>query len=320
MRYLKIILWIALAFTIILGFVLAFFIPRTSAASTNINPATPHFFAWNDVMGWIDFYSSQTVVVDDRSLHGYAHSSLGSIALDCASSPHPDCTINYGICNGFGAHETTGSCSGINHIGTLTGYAWNDAIGWISFSSTNHNGTIPYQVSLNLNSGIFSGWAWNDIVGWISFNSTNHPGSVLYDLSTSWRPTGGTYAFAYLESATFDTKVQKGAILNSIIWQGEESTSIDGGVDFQIAASQIPNPSSWDFKGPGGDPSLYYAQPCPAIGPSLTGGGAPPYKPICVDPTQVTNFRYFRYKVRLKSDISHTYTPHVKEVILNWSP
>ena len=46
----------------------------------------------------------------------------------------------------------------------LTGYAWSDNIGWISFSGTNPDYGISEDASGNL-----TGYAWSDNIGWIKF-------------------------------------------------------------------------------------------------------------------------------------------------------
>lgn len=63
----------------------------------------------------------------------------------------------------------------------ILGYAWNDAIGWISFN--NCTSTAPSScvgtnygvtyVDNNAGAYIFSGYAWNDNVGWISFEPSD---------------------------------------------------------------------------------------------------------------------------------------------------
>jgi len=57
----------------------------------------------------------------------------------------------------------------------MSGWAWSDTVGWLSFNSLNGSPGIDYGVNAtvdgngNLN-GPLSGYAWNDNVGWISFN------------------------------------------------------------------------------------------------------------------------------------------------------
>mgnify|MGYP001584455743 CR=1 FL=1 len=58
---------------------------------------------------------------------------------------------------------------------TLSGYAWSDNIGWVSFNCTDTNscGTSNYGVTVNAITGNFSGFAWSDNIGWVSFNQTS---------------------------------------------------------------------------------------------------------------------------------------------------
>ena len=56
----------------------------------------------------------------------------------------------------------------------ITGYAWSENIGWISFNCKNSVSPIPcevsnYGVKIDEISGNFSGYAWSENVGWISF-------------------------------------------------------------------------------------------------------------------------------------------------------
>lgn len=58
----------------------------------------------------------------------------------------------------------------------LTGWAWTDNVGWISFncSNTGSCGTSNYKVYLQDSATdihYFSGYAWSDSIGWISFNN-----------------------------------------------------------------------------------------------------------------------------------------------------
>ena len=46
----------------------------------------------------------------------------------------------------------------------LTGYAWSDTVGWISFSGTSPSYGISEDISGNL-----TGYAWSDNIGWIKF-------------------------------------------------------------------------------------------------------------------------------------------------------
>src|SRR3989338_3939666 len=46
--------------------------------------------------------------------------------------------------------------------GTLSGYAWSDAIGWVNFGTTNGGASITDSV--------VTGYAWNDNRGWINLD------------------------------------------------------------------------------------------------------------------------------------------------------
>lgn len=56
----------------------------------------------------------------------------------------------------------------------VTGYAWSENIGWISFNNTNTGGGVSYGVNIAQNSGVgvLSGYAWSENIGWISFDRT----------------------------------------------------------------------------------------------------------------------------------------------------
>lgn len=316
MRAVRVTFWVAVAIVIAL---MAANILIANAA-TNISPTSTEHFAWNDIDGWWDFYTTDTVTVFGTRLTGYASSSVGDISLDCATTASGNIcgTSNYGICNGPGPHATDGTCPNGNASGELTGFAWNDTHGWISFNcdQSSHGGsndcaTSNYKVQIDAN-GNFSGYAWNDIVGWISFNCANNGtcGTSNYKVVTSWRATS---TFAYVESSVFDTQLQGGGVLQSIVWQGTQPT--DTSVDFQIATSSSPS-GPWTFRGPGGSTSAYYGAECPLSGISSPGAG--PNKAICVD-KNIGAARYVRYKVRLRSNLLQTLTPTVEDVILIWT-
>lgn len=283
-------------------------------AATNIDATNR--WAWSDASGWWDFYTTNSVEVTSYKLTGYASSSIGDISLDCATTRNGNIcgTSNYGICNGQNAtHQSDGTCSGAQGNGVLSGYAWNDAIGWISFCGGNNTsqcpGSISYGVTIDSN-GDFQGWAWNDIEGWISFNSANHGGANPYWVNTAWR---AGKRVGYLESSIFDQQTQ--GILNSIVWQGTKPT-IETCVKFQIAVSNNPN-GPWNYSGPRTNPDIpepntYFGGACPAPDQAILITG--------IDRTWVNNQRYLRYKVKLESNFLQDQTPIINNIILNWSP
>ena len=277
--------------------------------ATNISSAAAQHWAWNDKIGWIDFYDTQNIIVSSTSLTGYASSSAGYISLDCGTSPNGNiCTTrnsNYGVSN--------------DGSGNLSGWAWNDMYGWISFCGNSSGGgstwngskwvcpsSPTYQVVINPTSGIFSGWAWNDTIGWISFNCSNtgNCGSPSqYDVVTSWIGANGTTTTGTLDSETFDTGVSSGAQLNSVTWQGTAPASTTVGFQFAVSASST---GPWTYAGLDGTSGTMYT--------GLAGA------PIPLSNYPSLKGRYFRYHIILITNGSGTVTPSVQGVSVNWSP
>jgi hypothetical protein len=303
-------------------------------AATNIVADSPPQYtqwAWNDVAGWINFYSTNTVIVTSTVIQGYAvfsNSSQGYLALDCATSPNGDicATSNFKVNN--------------DGNGNLSGWAWNDGYGWFSFCGNASGGSTwngskwvcpaspTYQVTIGAD-GVFSGWAWNDVIGWVSFNCNNSGigntcGTVDYKVKTS--ATAGVIASGTLESSTFDTGRTNGVAFNSFLWQGSLGT---GGptvkVKFQLATANCTNGATdpptcttnagWGgsktsgdgaFLGSDGTSSTYYE----TSGPGVT---------VPIQTIYHNNKRYFRYRVYLSRDAG-AQTPTVQDIIINWSP
>lgn len=53
----------------------------------------------------------------------------------------------------------------------VSGWAWTENIGLISFNNTTGGGSIDYGVNIDSLTGIFSGYAWSENIGLISFNT-----------------------------------------------------------------------------------------------------------------------------------------------------
>ena len=53
----------------------------------------------------------------------------------------------------------------------ISGYAWNENFGWVSFNCSNDSScaTIDYGVNIDADTGNFSGYAWSENAGWIDF-------------------------------------------------------------------------------------------------------------------------------------------------------
>jgi hypothetical protein len=275
-------------------------------ASTNISATSTDHWAWNDVTGWIDFYNTGNVNVNSLRMTGYASSSIGPISFDCATSASGNVcgSSNYAVYN--------------DGLGGLTGFAWNDTYGWISFCGgqgtsdcPNNPGGVLYQTLIDHNTGIFQGtassFAWNDVVGWLSFNCLNGAGggSVCgtsnYRVATSWRAVSAT---GTIDSATFDTGVGGGAQINSVFWKGSQPAGTL--VGFQFATSNASS-GPWSFLGPDGTVNTYYY-------PTAVNASMP------VDYTIHDNQRYFRYRASLFTDAAQRVSPRVDDVIVNWSP
>lgn len=291
-----------------------------SAFADSIISTEPFHWAWNDVMGWIDFCvpdsGNCTVVnVEDDRLEGYASSSVGYIALNCNTAPAGTCSGSAGNWHVANTPSTPGQPS------ALSGWGWNDVIGWISFcggqSTANCPGTVAYGVNIitaaGATQGDFTGWAWNDVIGWISFNCVNTglcsgaPGN--WKVKTGWTGPGGNGPQAtgdfYLTSSAFDTcpsGVDCGAAFNSIMWQG--TLRGNAAVKFQIASSDS-SAGPWNFIGPNGTATDVY--------------DAPPNTPVPLK-FHHNNKRYIRYKIYLVRGANQGDTPVVNDIIINWSP
>jgi hypothetical protein len=283
--------------------------PSSAFASTNISASASQHWAWNDEIGWIDFSTTGNVTVSPTQLSGYASSSVGSLSLDCGTSPSGN------ICssgNGFYKVANDGN-------GDLSGWAWNDDVGWISFYWGDASSTYPAVgsttvacasygpsycgVRISPSTGIFSGWAWNDTIGWIDFNCANTGicGTSQFDVVTSWLELSES---GMLDSQTFDTGVASGAQLNSIIWQGTLPSGT--AVGFQIAVSNSSS-GPWNFIGPDGTSASTYS--------TITPG----------TPIPLLNYasligRYFRYRAILTTNFAQTVSPTVNDIVVNWSP
>lgn len=278
--------------TVFLGICFLIF-GNSASAVTNISATANEHWAWNDIVGWMDFHGTLNINVSPSQMNGYASSSIGDISLDCAT------TRAGNICSGVNDNYKVVN----DGSGRLSGWAWNDNYGWISFCGTDTSPdsncpsvTNPYYVSINPNTGLFSGYAWNDIIGWISFNCVDIGacGTSDYKVVTSWVATSTSAA---IESATFDTGVNGGAQINSFYWEGVQGTSTS--VYFDFAASNSTS-GPWNY-----------------FGNYEASAGLPRKK---VNFVLHNNMRYFRYKITLVSDSGQQYTPVINKVVVDWSP
>ena len=293
-----------------------FLLFSTAMAASNISVGVLEHWAWNDVIGWIDFCElgggvcANNVNVFGNRLEGYADSAVGPMVLNCLTTP------NGPIC-GVSDFKVTNDGTGL-----LAGYGWNDDIGWISFwCGDDFDPVTPgvqdtctaanYRVTIDAN-GDFAGYAWNELVGFISFNCNDdfdpvtpgvqsNCGTSNYKINTAWRTAPA--ASGDLTSSVFDTGVLGGAALNSILWQGTKPSGTN--VKFQIASSN-DSTGPWIFMGPSASTADYYVSAGPDIALELTR--ADHY-----------NKRYFRYKARLEANALGDLATTVDDIIINWS-
>ena len=297
-------------------------------------------WAWNDVIGWIDFLITGTpnVIVADAELSGYASSSVGYLALNCGSGLPPG---GFPDCMSLGNWKVSNGANGV--AGRLSGWAWNDQIGWISFCGNTSGGSMwinnrwecpanpTYQVTIitsataGLNPGDFFGWAWNDVIGWISFNCSNVScGLSNYKVKTSWVALPPTLTDGNLVSSIFDT-CPSGTLPNTscgssapntIMWRG--SLPANTAVRFQIASSDCENgginpptcSGLWSLINNGTcDPATAscFHGPSSIVSESnnigvLGGYYQPPdqNQPLTINQLHHLNKRYLRYRVYLK--------------------
>ena len=324
-----------------------------SNPNTNIDASSTNHWAWNDVIGWIDFYNTEKVFVQSREIKGYANSSVGPVSLNCDTTGNPDngdfCgTANYKVKNDGG--------------GNLSGWAWNDLVGWISFCGTSNaassSGNCPYSAypyhpalawcqdssSNDIPPSDFGGaanYAWSDVIGWISFNAGippsppgPSPACVLpktsdpayengYKVRSGWYASS-TYGDVY--SSVFDTGVVGGAKFNSVGIVADVPDAVHGTAIFLQFASECspskgtpPNctDNDWKFIGDDGTTSTFYK----AINDNDRNYGASGMAYFVNLKNQYhNNSRYYRYRLRLKSNNIQSLSPIVYDVVVNWSP
>ncbi|MCK5027309.1 MAG: hypothetical protein KAS07_02745, partial [Candidatus Pacebacteria bacterium] len=142
-------------------------------------------YAWSDAGGWSSFSCVNTdtcntvnykVEIDSNGdFSGYAwNDSYGWIFFGATT------TCPSGVCQ---ANVASG--------GTVSGWAKiisEGSNGWISLSGTSPDYGVTYDSITNE----LGGWAWSDAIGWISFNSTNcdPDGNGLSDSGIEGCPTG----------------------------------------------------------------------------------------------------------------------------------
>lgn len=254
-------------------------------------------WAWNDAVGWIDFwgvaYSPATGVFSN-----IASSSAGGISMNCVDTSCA--SSNYKV------YQAT-STGPIYTKGDLYGYAWSDNLGWFSFNCNQTGVGGPdncsssnYKVYISQSTGDFNGYAWNDVIGWVSFNCADLGVCLVSDYKVRLALQSASGTPTWLISSIFDTQKEKGVTPVSLIWQGSLPTGTE--VKFQLASSNSPT-GPWNFVGADGTANSYY----PASGSSQPNVSIP-----ITNSKLHHNKRYLRYKVFLTP--TTTNTPTVNDI------
>lgn len=270
-------------------------------AATNIDTQNAgEKWGWNDVAGWINMKDANTVMVNAANVSGYATSLIGDIMFDCATTPAGNtcAAANFQTAN--------------DGAGNLSGWAWNDTMGWISMSGTTADGR-SYKVSVapsgdGINS-YFNGWAWNDVVGWINFNCKDFEslpgGTGLGVCAETHNYKTQTSAYAVASSGTFtssifDIGITTG-IFNTIMWKGYQPGNTK--VQFEIATAET---------------AAALANPTYTLLPDARQDSAVLLARNAATGLEVENRRYIRYRVSLISDGG--FGPRIDDIVINWSP
>jgi hypothetical protein len=141
----------------------------------------------------------------------------------------------------------------------VSGFAWSENIGWISFNSTdcdqsagNYTGTpagcpsgtqvFDYGVNIDTATGNFSGFAWSEYAGWISFNRSDagNPPSQPYQ--------SGTYIARHNSGNGEVDGWAKVLILGDDGWIKLRKFSSDGGPSYGLSINS-GNFSGWAWNG-----------------------------------------------------------------------
>jgi hypothetical protein len=135
--------------------------------------------------------------------------------------------------------------------GSLSGYAWSDTVGWVSFSGSNYGIAVASD-------GTLSGYAWSDNIGWISANTSDltgcPSGSCIAQLNddgtlSGWlkataggsAESGGWDGFISLAGTGYGPERQEDGSFSGYAW----GSDVIGWLDFQYASTDVlPTPSA----------------------------------------------------------------------------
>jgi hypothetical protein len=113
----------------------------------------------------------------------------------------------------------------------ISGYAWSDTIGWVSFSD-------PKSTVMIATDGTLSGYAWSDNIGWVSFNSA--------DLANC--PSGTCTPKVNTSAGTVSGWARATAGCQDSIWNGTNCTGAGAGNlnGIYSGAGTPPLNTNWD--------------------------------------------------------------------------
>jgi len=135
----------------------------TSCLTASSTISTQQRWSWSSGAGWMNWRTSSTngVVVGQYSCSGWIYSS------SCGWIHAGDGTPT----NGVQYSNVDATDYGINHDGEghLTGFAWCESSGWVSFEWTNKEAADSPRIDLK--TGSMRGYAWGGSLGWISLSN-----------------------------------------------------------------------------------------------------------------------------------------------------
>ena len=236
-------------------FFLLNFLPPIARAGSGHNLSG---FAWSENIGWISFNSINC----DANNNGKSDGGAG-----CPPKNTP--VADYGV-----AIATNGS---------LSGYAWSENIGWISFNSADTSGcpAMPCGPTLNRSQHKLDGWAkaiaadGNGWDGWIRLSGTNYGVTAFGCDYDGWAWGSDVVGWIHFRGANYGLI---GSNNGCGIGQNDPPTAINpltcgGGASPQSSGCPAPafgeNPSgvctlprratlSWSYSDPNDDPQKFY--------------------------------------------------------------
>lgn len=169
----------------------------------------------------------------------------------------------------------------------VSGYAWSENIGWISFNNTGDGSTTSYGVNVDIankatgGTGDFSGYAWSENVGWISFSASDLTGcpSGTCKAQVDWS-TGKVTGWARSLSAVGSASGWDGWIKLS-----DDTVGVWAGKGVKISANKFSGYAWGGGDGTGVAGVIGWVDFAPLIGTVPVGPvlGAPPCTPADVD-------------------------------------